>query len=161
MDSGKLQSPMIRLAPLQQSADSVGTKDALYITHEKEYVITTWLMNRHHLDQMIVQLKQSFLTRLRNSTLNCGIKSPKCKHKSFSICILIFYLFLFTVIRTFLLLERRLVVKPKLFQLNMRKGMKLKQSVNLNSLSPNYLRCRPLSSHSPYVRRMFIYCADL
>lgn len=41
MDSGKLESPMIRLAPLQQSADSVGTKDALYITHEKEYVITT------------------------------------------------------------------------------------------------------------------------
>ena len=36
MDNGKLQSHMIRLAHLQQSADSVGTKDALYITHEKE-----------------------------------------------------------------------------------------------------------------------------
>ena len=35
MDSGKLQSHMIRLAHLQQSADSVGTKYALYITHEK------------------------------------------------------------------------------------------------------------------------------
>ena len=44
MDSGKLQSHMIRLAHLQQSADSVGTKDALYITYEKEYLITTWLM---------------------------------------------------------------------------------------------------------------------
>lgn len=37
LDNGKLQSHMIRLAHLSQhGGDSAGTKDALYITHEKE-----------------------------------------------------------------------------------------------------------------------------
>lgn len=39
LDNGKLQSHMIRLAHLSQhGGESNGTKDALYITHEKEYV---------------------------------------------------------------------------------------------------------------------------
>ena len=47
MDSGKLQSHMIRLAHLSQqqngggSDSSTGTKDALYITHEKELIISS------------------------------------------------------------------------------------------------------------------------
>ena len=36
MDSGKLQSHMIRLAHLSQQGDSTATKDALYIAHEQE-----------------------------------------------------------------------------------------------------------------------------
>ena len=36
LDSGKLQSHMIRLAHLSQQGDSTSTKDALYITYEKE-----------------------------------------------------------------------------------------------------------------------------
>ena len=37
LDSGKLQSHMIRLAHLSQNGtDSMATKDALYISHEKE-----------------------------------------------------------------------------------------------------------------------------
>ena len=36
MDNGKLQSHMIRLAHLSQQGDSTATKDALYISHEKE-----------------------------------------------------------------------------------------------------------------------------
>nr|CAG4641805.1 EOG090X08GG [Eurycercus lamellatus] len=43
MDSGKLQSHMIRLAHLsQQAGDSTGTKDALYITHEKDLNLTLY-----------------------------------------------------------------------------------------------------------------------
>ena len=45
LDSGKLQSHMIRLAHLSQQGDSsTATKDALYILHEKESVVTFALL---------------------------------------------------------------------------------------------------------------------
>jgi len=42
MDSGKLQSHMIRLAHLSQQGDSTATKDALYITYEKDMNLTLY-----------------------------------------------------------------------------------------------------------------------
>lgn len=42
MDSGKLQSHMIRLAHLSQQGDSTATKDALYIAHEQDINLTLY-----------------------------------------------------------------------------------------------------------------------
>jgi len=57
LDSGKLQSHMIRLAHLSQQGDSTSTKDALYITYEKDMNLTLY---RHW--SLIESLKYSSQT---------------------------------------------------------------------------------------------------
>nr|CAG4643303.1 EOG090X08GG [Ilyocryptus agilis] len=93
MDSGKLQSHMIRLAHLsQQGGDTVATKDALYITHEKDLNLT---MYRHW--SLLESLKYSHQTachfqlwtlkgekKLNEFLAELGLPLSQCRQKFLS-----------------------------------------------------------------------------
>nr|CAG4646363.1 EOG090X08GG [Macrothrix elegans] len=93
LDSGKLQSHMIRLAHLSQhGTDSVGTKDALYITHEKDLKLTLYRQW-----SLLESLKYSTLTachfqlwtlkgekRLHEFLAELGLPLSQCRQKFYS-----------------------------------------------------------------------------